>query len=41
LVDQSRDLYARSPDAVRRLIVVGTSSGGIAAFADAFRLRKD
>jgi hypothetical protein len=41
LVDQSRDLYARSPDAVRRLIVIGTSSGGIAAFADAFRLRKD
>lgn len=32
--------YARSPDAVRRMIIAA-SSGGIAAFADAFRLRKD
>jgi hypothetical protein len=33
-------LYARTPDAVRRLIISSTT-GGIAAFADAFRLRKD
>lgn len=32
--------YAKSPDAVRRLIISSTT-GGIAAFADAFRLRKD
>lgn len=40
LVDGAESLYARSPDAVRRLIV-GASAGGLAAFADAFRLRKD
>ncbi len=34
------DLYARSPDAVRRMIVL-SANAGIAAFADAFRLRKD
>jgi hypothetical protein len=39
LVEATEALYARSPDAVRRLIV-GTPSG-LAAFADAFRLRKD
>lgn len=32
--------YATSPDAVRRMIIAA-SSGGVAAFADAFRLRKD
>lgn len=32
--------YARSPDAVRRMIVSSANSG-IAAFADAFRLRKE
>jgi hypothetical protein len=32
--------YSRSPDSVRRLIVM-SASGGLAAFADAFRLRKD
>lgn len=32
--------YAKSPDAVRRLIVM-SANGGLAAFADAFRLRKD
>lgn len=39
LVEQVEALYARSPDAVRRLIVGGAS--GLSAFADAFRLRKD
>jgi hypothetical protein len=32
--------YARSPDAVRR-IIVSASAGGLSAFADAFRLRRD
>ena len=40
LVEAAESLYARSPDAVRRLIV-GSSAGGLAAFADAFRVRKD
>ena len=40
MVDASEAYYARSPDSVRRLIV-GSSSGGLAAFADAFRLRKE
>jgi hypothetical protein len=40
LVEEAERLYAQSPDAVRRLIL-GSSSGGLAAFADAFRLRKD
>jgi len=39
LADAAESLYARSPDAVRRLIVGAPS--GLAAFADAFRLRKD
>lgn len=34
------DFYARSPDKVRRLIVAQCNPG-VAAFADAFRLRKD
>lgn len=33
-------LYAQRPDAVRRLIV-GSAADGVAAFADAFRLRRD
>ncbi len=37
---EAEAFYARSPDAVRRLIVM-SASGGLAAFADAFRLRKD
>jgi hypothetical protein len=41
MVEESQSLYARSPDAVRRLIVAGSASSGITAFADAFRLRKD
>lgn len=32
--------YVKSPDAVRRMIIASTN-GGLAAFADAFRLRKD
>lgn len=33
-------LYAKKPDAVRRLIVQ-SMGGGVSAFADAFRLRRD
>ncbi len=40
LADGTECLYARSPDAVRRLIV-GAIPNPLAAFADAFRLRKD
>jgi hypothetical protein len=40
LVEATELLYARSPDQVRRLIVSQASSGA-AAFADAFRLRKE
>ena len=40
VVAQAIDLYRKSPDRVRRLIVAGTSPG-LAAFADAFRLRRD
>lgn len=40
LVDAAERFYARSPDAVRRMIL-GSSTGGLTAFADAFRLRKD
>jgi hypothetical protein len=40
LVDETETFYARSPDAVRRLIV-SASASGLAAFADAFRLRRD
>lgn len=40
LVEEAERLYAQSPDSVRRLIV-GSSTGGLTAFADAFRLRKD
>jgi hypothetical protein len=40
LVDQAAALYAKRPNAVRRAIV-SASSGEAAAFADAFRLRKD
>jgi hypothetical protein len=40
LGDEAERLYAQSPDAVRRLIL-GSSPSGLAAFADAFRLRKD
>lgn len=40
LVDEAEQYYGQSPDAVRRLIV-GSSTSGLAAFADAFKLRKD
>ena len=40
LVEEAESLYARSPDAVRRMIVVSSTSG-LTAFADAFRVRKD
>jgi hypothetical protein len=36
----AREYYARSPDKVRR-IIISASSGGLTAFADAFRIRKD
>lgn len=39
-VQATLDLYARSPDAVRRMIVT-SSSPGLAAFAQSFRLKKD
>jgi hypothetical protein len=40
LVTAAIELYARSPDKVRRLIVAQCAPG-VTAFADAFRLRKD
>jgi hypothetical protein len=40
LVDEARELYARKPDAVRRLIV-SSAGDGLSAFADSFRLRRD
>ena len=40
LVDETAELYARRPDAVRRAIVFGASSA-VQAFADAFKLRGD
>ena len=40
LADATEELYARKPDAVRRLIVAAAGDG-LAAFADAFRLRRD
>lgn len=40
LVDRTEALYAKSPDAVRRMIVAATNPG-ITAFAESFRLRKD
>lgn len=40
LVAGAEALYAKSPDAVRRMIV-SSANPGITAFADAFLLRKD
>jgi hypothetical protein len=40
LVGQAASFYAKSPDAVRRMIVAAANPS-ITAFADAFRLRKD
>ena len=40
LVESAAALYAKSPDAVRRTIIAAANPG-IAAFADAFLLRKE
>lgn len=40
LSNGAEQLYNRSPDAVRRMIVTAASPG-LSAFADAFRLRKE
>ncbi len=40
LADRASELYARSPDAVRRSIVAAANPA-ITAFADAFRFRND
>jgi hypothetical protein len=40
LFEEAETLYAKRPDAVRRTIV-SAANPGIAAFADAFRLRGD
>lgn len=40
LIDTTIELYRKSPDRVRRLIISSTLPG-VTAFADAFRLRKD
>jgi hypothetical protein len=40
LAEEAIRLYARSPNAVRRMIV-SAANPDIAAFADAFRLRRD
>jgi hypothetical protein len=40
LVEETELFYASRPDQVRRMIVAATA-GGVAAFADAFRIRKD
>lgn len=40
LAAETEAIYARSPDAVRRMIV-SSVSGDLTAFADAFRFRKD
>ncbi|HEY1125929.1 MAG TPA: hypothetical protein VGE65_09865 [Sphingobium sp.] len=37
---EAEALYARSPNAVRRMIIAAANPG-VAAFADAFKLRKD
>ena len=41
LAEAAEELYARRPDAVRRIIVVPTPAPGVVGFADAFKLRKD
>ena len=40
IVNEAIDLYRKSPDKVRRLIVA-QSTPGVTAFADAFKLRGD
>ena len=41
LAEDTETLYAQRPDAVRRLIVDPAADGGVTAFAEAFRLRRD
>ncbi|PAX08819.1 hypothetical protein [Sphingomonas lenta] len=42
LIEEVELEYARRPDRVRRAIIAGANRGGdLAAFADAFKLRKD
>ena len=40
LAAETEAIYARSPDAIRRMIV-SSVTGDLTAFADAFRFRKD
>jgi hypothetical protein len=40
LTERTEALYAKSPGALRRMIVMAATDG-LAAFSDAFRLRKD
>jgi hypothetical protein len=40
LVDITQALYAKKPDAVRR-VIVGSAATGLSAFAQSFRLRND
>lgn len=40
LAEGAEQMYAKSPDAVRRMII-SSANGGLTAFADAFRLRKE
>ena len=40
LAEGAERMYAKSPDAVRRMII-SSANGGLTAFADAFRLRKE
>lgn len=40
LVAEAQELYAKSPDAVRRLIIRARSDS-LSAFADAFKFRRD
>ena len=40
LIEAAIELYKKSPDKVRRLII-SAASPGLTAFANAFRLRKD
>jgi transcriptional regulator with AAA-type ATPase domain len=41
LAEAAEELYARRPDAVRRIIVVPAPAPGVVGFADAFKLRRD
>ncbi len=40
LVDVTQAVYAKKPDAVRR-VIVSSSATGLSAFADSFKLRND